>query len=243
MSDPHAPPMSTDAAALEAFQERIGYRFRDPKLLRLCLMHPSTQQDVPGIDNNQRLEFLGDAVLQLIITERLHALYPEEREGPLTSRRATITRGVFLADLARELGIEQVLRVSVSERAASGHLRLAALEDAAEALVAAIYLDSDFETARRVVLGWYGDLHQRLLRYATRINPKGRLQELVQPKHGNNALVYRVVSEQGPAHAREFEVEVLLFDRVLGCGIGTSKKEAEESAANQALSTWSDESL
>ncbi|MGH8020512.1 MAG: ribonuclease III [Opitutaceae bacterium] len=235
--------MAIDPVALDAFQERINHRFRDPKLLQLCLTHPSAQQDAPGIEHNQRLEFLGDAVLQLVITERLIALFPDEREGPLTSRRATVTRGVFLADLALELGIEQVLRVSASERASSGHLRLAALEDAAEALVAAIYLDSDFEITRDVVLGWYGDLHQRLLRYAVRLNPKGRLQELIQPMHGNNALLYRVTREEGPAHARSFEVEVLLFDRVLGRGTGASKKEAEESAANEALSQWSSEVL
>ncbi len=230
--------MTIDPVALDAFQERINYRFHDPKLLQLCLTHPSAQQDVPGIEHNQRLEFLGDAVLQLIISEQLVALFPAEREGPLTSRRSTVTRGVFLAELARELGIEQVLRVSASMRASSGHLRLAALEDAIEALVAAIHLDAGFETTRRVVLGWYGDLNERLSRHIVHINPKGRLQELAQPIHGNNALSYRVTREEGPAHERSFEVEVLLFDRVLGRGSGASKKEAEEAAASEALSQW-----
>jgi ribonuclease-3 len=230
--------MSTSVRDLEKFQERIGYVFRNRKLLDLCLTHPSVQQDEAGAEHNQRLEFLGDAVLQLIVTEKLHALFPDEREGRLTARRATITRGVFLTDLARELGLGRVLRVGMAERAAGGHERAAALEDAVEALVAAIYLDSDWETIRGVVLGWLGDFHQRLARYDTRINPKGRLQELIQPRHGNSALRYRLVQEGGPAHAKVFETEVSLFDVVLGRGSGSSKKESEERAAAEALQRW-----
>ncbi|BET67482.1 ribonuclease III [Opitutales bacterium ASA1] len=230
-----------ETQALFRFQARIGHVFRDRGLLELCLTHPSVLQQKPSAPHNQRLEFLGDAVLQLIVTERLHALFPDEREGPLTSRRATITRGVFLADLAREIGIDRVLRVSAAERALDGHLRNAALEDAVEALVAAVFLDSDFEHTRNVVLAWYGDLHERLARYATRINPKGRLQELVQPLHGNNALAYRVTRDHGPPHAKEFDVEVTLLGQVLGRGSGTSKKEAEERAADDALSGWAEE--
>lgn len=223
---------------LDDFQKRIGYAFRDRSLLKKSLSHPSIRQDAPDTPVNQRLEFLGDAVLQLIVTEELHARYPEEREGPLTSRRASLTQGTSLASLARELGIENVLRVSAAARAEGGHERQAALEDATEAVIAAIYLDSDWPTARRVVLGWFGDIDKRVALIEAEINPKGRLQELVQPQHGNNALNYRLISTEGPPHDRRFEVEVELLDRPLGKGTGSSKKEAEEGAARAALSNW-----
>jgi ribonuclease-3 len=230
--------MSDPAQELVEFQERIGYRFRDASLLQRALAHPSLQQDEPGADNNQRLEFLGDAVLQLVVTERLHTLYPEEREGDLTRRRATLTRGAFLTALARDFGVPRVLRVSQAERAVGGHERPAALEDAVEALVAAIYLDSDWEATRLVVLRWLGDLDERLRAFEHGQNPKGQLQELVQPRHGNTALAYRVIGVNGPPHDRRFEVEVLIHDEVVGRGEGASKKEAEESAAREALRHW-----
>lgn len=223
---------------LAAFQDRIGYRFRNEALLRHSLSHPSLQQDKLRTDNNQRLEFLGDAVLQLIVTERLHTLYPEEREGDLTRRRATLTRGAFLTGLARDLDVPSVLTVSAAERAVGGHERAAALEDAIEALVAAIYLDSDWETVRRVVLAWFGDVDAQIGTFEHGSNPKGQLQELVQPRHGNDALAYRVVKIDGPPHERRFEVEVAICEQVVGRGSGASKKEAEEEAARVALRDW-----
>jgi ribonuclease-3 len=223
---------------LREFEKRIGYTFRDQSLLKKSLTHPSTRQDHPEVETNQRLEFLGDAVLQLVVTEQLHALYPEEREGPLTSRRASLTQGAALAQLARDLGIEQVLQVSSAARAEGGHERLAALEDATEAVAAAVYLDSDWQTAKRVVLGWFGDIDHRLNSIDDEMNPKGRLQELVQPEHGNSALTYTVIGMDGPPHDRTFKVQVSLLERPLGTGTGGSKKEAEEGAAREALQNW-----
>jgi ribonuclease III len=220
--------MSGPEKDLAEFQDRIGYRFRDPAL----------QQDQPGVENNQRLEFLGDAVLQLVITERLHTLYPAEREGDLTRRRATLTRGAFLTALARDFGVPRVLRVSDAERSAGGHERPAALEDAVEALAAAVHLDSDWETTRRVVLEWFGDIDERVGAFEHGQNPKGQLQELVQPRHGNTAISYRVASIDGPPHERRFAVEVLIHENVVGRGTGASKKEAEEAAAREALRHW-----
>ncbi len=221
--------------ALEAFQERLGHRFESSRLLERSLTHASAQQDDPEAENNQRLEFLGDAVLQLVVSEELHSLYPEEREGELTRLRAILTRGSFLADLARRLGVHEVLRVSAAERATGGHQRDAALEDAMEALAAAVYLDGGWETARRVMLAWLGDIAAHLDASHDDVNPKGRLQELVQPRHGNSALAYRLLGTEGPPHRRRFEVAVTLFDRELARGEGASKKEAEEEAARNAL--------
>jgi ribonuclease-3 len=225
---------------LLAFQDRIGHRFESRRLLERSLSHASVQQDDPEAEINQRLEFLGDAVLQLVVSEELHSLYPEDREGELTRRRAALTRGSFLADLARRLGVHEVLRVSAAERASRGHEREAALEDAMEALAAAVYLDAGWETARRVVLAWLGDIEAHLAGTDRETNPKGRLQELVQPEHGNSALTYRLIATDGPPHRRRFEVAVMLFDDELARGEGASKKEAEEDAARAALRHWTE---
>lgn len=221
---------------LEALERRLGHAFRDRALLERALTHPSFLQERPEVtESNQRLEFLGDAVLQLILTETLFELFPQDREGGLSKRRAALANGAFLARLAREIGLDARLRLSPSEEATGGRERAAALEDAFEALVGALYLDGGMETARRVVLALYGPLAERLDTLEEVGNPKGELQELVQPVHGNKALRYEVVQIEGEDHAREYEVEVHLLGQSLGRGRGTSKKLAEEAAARVAL--------
>ena len=220
---------------LEALQVRLGHTFRDGTLLERALTHPSFVPEHPDAESNQRLEFLGDAVLQLVLTEALFQHFPVDREGPLSRRRATLANGPFLAQLARDLGLDAALRLGTSEESTGGRARASALEDAFEAVVGAVFLDSDFATVRRVVLGFYGDLAARLATVGDSDNPKGRLQELVQPTHGNEALRYEVTSTDGADHARAYEVVVRLLERELGRGRGTSKKLAEEAAAREAL--------
>lgn len=222
--------------ALDQLQKRLGHAFRDPALLVCALTHPSYIQDHPEArPGNQRLEFLGDAVLYLILSEALFQLFPGEREGPLTKRRSSLARGRFLNLLARELALDPALRLGLSEEQTGGRQRASILEDAIEAVIGAVYLDSDFETARRVVLGWYGPLPGRLATLLGEDNPKGRLQELLQPAHGNSALRYETVRTEGAPHEREYEVNVYLNDSLLGTGRGNSKKLAEEAAARAAL--------
>ncbi len=221
---------------LQTLQARIGYAFRDPSRLERALSHPSLAHEQPASgENNQRLEFLGDSVLQLILTEALYSLFPEDREGELTTRRAILSGGKFLSGLAREIGLDRSLRMAPHEEAAGGRGRDSALEDAFEALVGAIHLDGGLESARRAVLAIYGDLGQRLAASAPRANPKGRLQEIVQAEQGLQALRYELVSTEGADHAREFEVAVFLLGKRLGSGRGPSKKQAEEAAARVAL--------
>jgi ribonuclease III len=230
---PELPPTS-----LETLQRRIGYDFRDVLLLERAVTHPSFLQDFPGsTESNQRLEFLGDAVLQLVLTEALFELFPGDREGVLSKRRAALANGAFLAAIGSEIALDQCLRLGASEESSGGRTRASALEDAFEALTGAIYLDSDLPTVRRVLLGIYGNLAGRLALVEEMENPKGRLQELIQPLHGNNAVRYEVTSTGGEDHARQFEVAVYLLDRAIGTGRGTSKKLAEEAAARQALAT------
>jgi ribonuclease-3 len=222
--------------ALSQLEIRLDHTFRDRSLLERAVTHPSLLPERPDLaESNQRLEFLGDAVLQLILTEALFNLFPGDREGLLSKRRAALANGVFLAGLAREIGLDVALLLGASEESTGGRSRASALEDAFEAVVGAIYVDSDLATARRVVLGLYGHLPDRLAAVEDVENPKGRLQELVQPLHGNNALRYEVTQIQGEDHAREYQVAVFLLERELGAGRGSSKKTAEEAAARAAL--------
>jgi ribonuclease III len=227
---------------LTRLQERIGHTFRDRSLLERAVTHLSYLADHPEVkESNQRLEFLGDAVLQILIAEELFNLFPHEREGMLSKRRALLVNGNFLAQLAREIALDECLRLGASEAATGGRSRASSLGDAMEALVGALYLDSDIDKTRRVVRDLYGPLPDRLAVVEDVENPKGRLQELVQPVHGNTALRYEVLGITGEDHAREYAVVVYLNDRQLGSGRGTSKKLAEESAARAALQSMQKE--
>ncbi len=223
---------------LAQLQQRLGYTFRDPSLLLRAVTHQSFLQSNPLVtESNQRLEFLGDAVLQLVLTETLFTHYPHEREGDLSRRRAALAKGSFLAKLGRDLGLDECLRLGISEQNSGGQTRASSLGDACEALFGAIYLDSDWPTTRRVMLAVFGDLNVRLETVGDLHNPKGRLQELVQPVHGNHAVRYEVLRTEGHDHERRFFVEVYFKDRPLGQGSGNSKKLAEEAAARAALET------
>ena len=223
---------------LDSLQRRLGHVFQDPALLECALTHASYLQDHPAAGpTNQRLEFLGDAVLQLVLSEALFQEYPDDREGDLSKRRSNLSKGRFLSRLAHDLDLAAFLRLGQSEEQTGGRQRASILEDTLEALVGAIHLDSDYATARRVVLSWYGSLPGRLARTLGEDNPKGLLQELVQPEHGNESLRYTVVRTTGEPHEREYEVSVYLLERFLGSGRGSSKKLAEEAAARAALET------
>ena len=228
--------MGSPDQTVAALQKRLGYEFRNPALLIEALTHSSYLQDHPDDGpHNQRLEFLGDSVLQFILTDALYREFPVDREGVLSRRRAVLSKGGFLTQMARDLGLDACLRLNKSEEDAGGRNRASILEDAFEALIGAVYLDGDLPTVRRLVLAWYGPLSDRLAVSEDAENPKDRLQELVQPEHGNSALSYEVSATTGPRHARIYEVEVFLLGRKIGAGTGTSKKSAEEAAAGVAL--------
>ncbi|WP_309386498.1 ribonuclease III [Cerasicoccus frondis] len=221
----------TEASLLE---QRIGYCFRDPNLLEQALTHSSRLQDFPEATDNQRLEFLGDSILGVFLAEALFQTYPDEREGFLARAKSVLAKGNFLAQLARELDLPPHLRLSEAERSQEGHTRDAALEDALEALIGAIYLDSDYPTTRACLQQWFGDLPPRLKKRLAQDNPKGRLQEWIQAQ-GQEQPAYTIVNETGPGHAREFTAEVAIQGVVHGSGSGASKKEAEEAAARSAI--------
>jgi ribonuclease-3 len=230
------PPTDRDTI-LDELEQRLGHRFANRALLEESLTHPSHTQAQPG-PSNQRLEFLGDAVLQLVVSTALFDAFPEEREGVLSRRRSVLTNGLFLVKVALELGIDRALRLSPSEEAAGGRTRASTLEDGFEAVVGALYLDAGIEAARKLILLWYGPLEVRLGMLEQHDNPKGRLQELVQPVHGNEALRYELHRTKGAPHERSFEIHLHFLDRMIAEGHGSSKKEAEEDAARAALANW-----
>jgi len=221
-------------SSLGELEQRIGHRFQNPDLLTQALTHSSRLQDDPEATDNQRLEFLGDAVLGLFLANHLFHDFPDEREGHLARSRSVLAKGDFLAQLARELDLPPLLLMSEAERSQEGHQRDAALEDALEALIGAIYLDSDYDTTRQCVQAWFGDLPERLQQRLAADNPKGRLQEWTQA-NGLTQPEYNIVDESGPGHAKTFHAEVLIANGIRGAGDGASKKEAEEAAARIAI--------
>lgn len=226
------------SSAFESLQARLGHVFSAPALLREAMTHPSYGHERPlEGPHNQRLEFLGDSVLHLVISEALFSLYPGAPEGVLSQHRAALTKGRHLAALALGLRLEESILVGGSE-GKEGKCRASNLEDAFEAVVGALYLDAGLDRTRAIVLAIYGSLPERLAA-EVHDNAKGRLQERMQALHGTAPLRYDTGPISGPDHARQFGAKVSLGDEVLGEGHGTSKKAAEEAAARAALSTLS----
>lgn len=219
-----------------AIQTRLGHVFTRPELLLEAVTHPSFLNENPRAGaHNQRLEFLGDAVLQLVVTDALFALFSSDPEGALSRRRSILTKGRCLTQLALELGLDAVLRLGGSENTPAGRTRPSNLEDAFEAVVGALYLDAGLERTRALVLAAYGPLEPRLTLGGATDNPKGRLQERVQTRAPGGNLRYETVQSGGPDHDREYTSRVQLGDLLLGEGKGPSKKAAEEAAAREGL--------
>jgi ribonuclease-3 len=216
-------------------QDRLGYVFRDPALLRLALTHPSVAHE-PGapLATNQRLEFLGDAVLQLVLTRELYEKFPAVGEGPLTKARAKLVNRRTLAERARHVGLGQHLILSRGEELHGGRERLSALADTYEALLGAVFLDAGFEGAREFILREFQAAFGGLLVIPILENPKGELQELLQAV-SPQAPQYLVASATGPDHDRIFECTVHHGGKELARGQGKSKKAAESEAAFAAL--------
>lgn len=226
-----------DATGYDDLQARLSYSFRDLGLLRLSLTHPSVahEQGAP-VPTNQRLEFLGDAVLQLVLTCELYHKFPDCGEGPLTKARAKLVNRRTLADRARQLGLGVHLILSRGEEQQGGRERSSCLADAYEALLGAILLDGGFEAAREFILRQFQAAFGGLTVIPILENPKGELQELLQAR-SSVAPQYHVASVSGPDHDRLFECTVHHAGVELARGRGKSKKAAESDAALAALTT------
>ena len=220
---------------MNPLEDRIGYKFRNPLLLAEALTHPSLRHETHRSHfDNQRLEFLGDAVLQLVITEHLFGHFSAEAEGTLTKLRSRLVSREALTVHAAALGLGSYLMMGRGEEASGGRERNSTLADAFEALVGAIYLDSDLATVRRFILGQAAADLAQLIEEPTDINPKGHLQELLQ-SISPRSPAYELISQSGPEHQKTFVVRAVWEGIELGEGTGRSKKQAETAAALEAM--------
>lgn len=221
---------------LTEFEAILGYTFKNKDLLITALTHPSFFLQTEGASKNyQRLEFLGDAVLSFILTEKIFKLYPEEREGELARYRAVLVQGVGLSNLARKIHLPKFIRLSEAEYKAGGNNKDSILEDVFEALIGAIYLDSGVEITKALLDRLFSDVTQLIKEALPNLNRKGRLQELIQHTSPSSSIEYALLQSSGPDHNKSFTVNVLINGKILGTGSGSSKKTAEENAAIQAL--------
>lgn len=220
---------------LNALQERLGHEFKDPSLLVTALTHTSwaNEQEEP-YQHNQRLEFLGDAVLELCVSSELYSRFPDAREGALTDMRGRLVCEPALAALACKLGLDNALRLGKGEERQEGRKKASLLSDVFEAVLGAVYLDAGFNAAREMVARIYADLWPRKIKKPKEKDPKSLLQEACQKMY-KQTPIYILVGSSGPEHARIFDVRVTLPDGREFLGRETSAKKAEQVAAANAL--------
>lgn len=224
---------------MNSLEDRLGYHFKSAELLETALTHRSyANESATAVAHNERLEFLGDAIVDLVATHMLMEQMAEANEGLLSQARAKVVSEAALARAAESIGLGSVLRLGRGEDRSGGRGKPSLLADALEAVVGALYLDAGFETTRSIVFSLLAPLMKDALGN-TVVDAKSRLQEWAQAK--GEILRYAVLTEEGPDHAKIFEVAVSLFGKELARGRGRSKKEAEQQAAEVGFRSLSSE--
>ncbi len=222
------------------FQKTIGYEFRDAHLLQMAFTHRSyineNRTSLTGgkSSHNERLEFLGDAVLELVVTEFLFAKYPDKPEGDLTAYRAALVNTVSISDAATKLGMNEYLLLSRGESRDTGRARAIILANAFEALIGALYLDAGYLTAKDFIAKNIFYKTEEVVEKRLWQDAKSRLQEIAQEKSGHTPS-YELVNQTGPDHDKRFVIAVAVGHERLALGEGRSKQEAEQDAAQKAL--------
>jgi ribonuclease-3 len=225
----------SDGPDLDKLQKILGYRFRDPELLHLGLTHRSLVRSNSGrLPSNERLEFLGDSVLGLVVADQLYRDNPRQAEGSLTKTKAMLVNETALSRVAGEIGFNEFILLSPEEERSGGRERPSIVSDAFEAVIGAIFIDGGLEAARRMIRNTLYARRQAIMSDIDQQNFKGDLLELVQAS-GGRAPRYEVMSETGPDHDKLFHVVVTVDGEQLGDGRGSSKKDAEQKAAHLAL--------
>ena len=220
---------------MKGFESRIDYCFKDKSLLTLALTHTSYANEAKHIKaHNERLEFLGDSVLSIIVSKYLFSNYPNMPEGDLSKTRAALVCERSLSTFAREVELGSFLLLGNGEDQNGGRNRDSILADAFEALIAAMYLDGGIEVAEEFVLKFVSEQMKKKNIFSVFVDYKTELQEIIQ-QNKEEKVEYVVVDESGPAHDKSFSVEVHLNSNVIGRGTGKSKKIAEQLAAKEAL--------
>jgi ribonuclease-3 len=229
--------MSIDISALELLEEKIGIHFENKDLLRQVFVHRSYLNEHRGFDlgHNERLEFLGDAVLELVVTEHLYKNYPNP-EGELTNWRSALVKGETLAIVATELEFSEHLMLSYGEAKSGGKGKNLILANAFEALIGALYLDQGYDACQDFINRHILVRLEAILEHRLFIDPKSRLQEYTQEKFSITPS-YIVLSEEGPDHAKNFTVGVNVGNKELAQGVGSSKQTAQVAAALAAMQT------
>ncbi len=215
-------------------EKYLGVEFRNKELLFQALTHRSYSFENNLSETNEKLEFLGDSVLNLTVTEYIYHSFPLLTEGDLAKLRANVVNANFLAEIAQGLHVGECLLMGKGAEQTGGRTRVSILGDALEAVIGAIYLDQGMDAAKSFILANFKDLIDDRASQGEYGDPKTRLQELVMAKFGNIPR-YRTVEEFGPVHDRSFVVKVYINDEAWGHGIGKSKKKAEQEAAKEAL--------
>jgi len=223
-------------ADLATLQQTLGVSFNDLSLLEQALIHSSYINENPSLapTSNERLEFLGDAILGLVVAEKLYRDFPQSNEGEMTRLRAALIRRDTLVRMARAIGLGDYLYLGKGEEASGGRRKPVNLAGALEAVIAAIYLDQGLSTSQDFILRLLEPELQKVVSQGTVVDYKSQLQELLQARE-QQTPVYRVVETTGPDHDKRFTVEVMAGDTVLGRGSGKGKKAAETEAARIAL--------
>lgn len=225
-------------ADLSKFEEAVGVQFKDRSLIERAFIHRSYLNEHPklGLEHNERLEFLGDAVLELVVTDFLYNTYPNP-EGDLTNWRSALVKTESLSAVAERLELVQYLKLSRGE--AKGNIRSRALISAncVEAIIGAIYLDQGYDSAKDFISEHIVSTLPEILKTGTWVDPKSKFQELAQEKEGYTPH-YKVLSEDGPDHDKVFTVGVFVGDKLCGKGSGSSKQAAQQQAAASALEKY-----
>ena len=228
----------------EALERRLGIAFADRGLLSLALTHPSAVNEDPlsFTSSNQRLEFLGDAFIDMVVARELYHRLPQVSEGELTELRSAVVRGETLARVARNLSLGSFLYMGQGEEGSGGRDRESNLAATLEAVVGALLLDQGTDVAYGITLGLLQPELERTVQKGVAKDPKSRLQELAQGM-GKGSPVYRTTDETGPEHLRVFTIEVVVADQVMGTGSGHRKVDGERAAAQQALNVLEEGAL
>lgn len=219
---------------IKDLEQKVGVEFINKGLLITALTHSSFANQYKDVKYNERLEFLGDSVLQLTVTEHLYNNYKNKSEGELTKIRALIVCENSLFEIAKKIKLGKIIRMSKGEELTGGRDRISIQADCVEALIAAVYLDKGIEYAKEFILKYFGEIIHKAINEEIILDFKTRLQEVLQ-KNGEVDINYELIRHEGPPHRRCFFTQVRINGEVMGLGEGFSKKEAEQNSAKQAL--------
>lgn len=219
---------------LKSLQTKLNYQFKDPSLLETALTHKSFANENQNIQSNERLEFLGDAVLELVVTKFLFEKFPDDQEGHLTSLRSALVRGKNIAKVLADLEVLEYIKLSYGEQRSNGSHKAYIQANVYEAIVGSIYMDGGLEKASSFIFQTVIPTLDEIIKEQTYIDSKSHLQELAQERF-NVTPTYHLQKESGPDHNKNFEMGVFFFDKLIAKGVGSSKQKAEIDAAYNAL--------